>query len=228
MADETRGSDEEKNSRSSHESDLDHFPVDLVNAKSGSGQNLSCEAIKIDGQLNENFAPLSAEATSLSSLKGKENQHDTSPALSKRENASYHKSQNVIRNDSSLSSDNATRDGSHTAKHSKCGSCYMSCQSRCLMCCRPCMTKFNPLPEKPSRCQRLKYVFLCPPHGKIGQWLTSLLAVTFFYGALWGIVGDDALPGGNIFAIFMIFIFCVIGGMLIEKIRLPPLLGDLS
>ena len=37
----------------------------------------------------------------------------------------------------------------------------------------------------------------------------------------------DALPGGNIFALFVLVIGAMLGGFLVSLIKLPPLLGML-
>ncbi|XP_064619907.1 sodium/hydrogen exchanger 9B2-like [Lineus longissimus] len=102
-----------------------------------------------------------------------------------------------------------------------------NCMQRCYHCCMPCMTKENPLPDNATRCDRIKYGFLCPPHGKLAKLMTLVLAVLLMYGTLWAITGKQALPGGNFFGLLVMLVLCLIGGALVEKIRLPPLLGML-
>jgi len=51
--------------------------------------------------------------------------------------------------------------------------------------------------------------------------LTALLV----YGAAWGITGSAFLPGGNLFALSVLAANSYIAGRIVEKIRLPPLLG---
>ena len=99
------------------------------------------------------------------------------------------------------------------------------CQASCLLCCRPCMTHYNPLPTDPSVSQRLSYACMCPPHGKLARAVTLLLAVLCCWGVLWGVTGSHALPGGNFFALLVLVVCASIGGFLVEKIKLPPLLG---
>jgi len=67
---------------------------------------------------------------------------------------------------------------------------------------------------------------MCPIHGRFAHYTVLIFAVLFIYGALWSVTGKDALPGGNIFAISMIFMCCSVAGVLVGKIRLPPLLGN--
>ncbi|KAB7506620.1 Mitochondrial sodium/hydrogen exchanger 9B2 [Armadillidium nasatum] len=92
---------------------------------------------------------------------------------------------------------------------------------------RPFMQKHNTLPPDPSKGERLKYAFSCPPHGKIGRFLTYLLLFILFWGSLVYIVHDMALPGGTIFSLLILVVTAQIGGMLVAKIHLPPLLGML-
>ncbi|KAL7641363.1 UNVERIFIED_CONTAM: hypothetical protein RMT77_008502 [Armadillidium vulgare] len=92
---------------------------------------------------------------------------------------------------------------------------------------RPFMQKHNTLPPDPSKGERLKYAFSCPPHGKVGRFLTYLLLFILFWGSLVYIVHDMALPGGTIFSLLILIVTAQLGGMLVAKIHLPPLLGML-
>ncbi|CAH1794646.1 unnamed protein product [Owenia fusiformis] len=57
--------------------------------------------------------------------------------------------------------------------------------------------------------------------------LTLMLLALLTWGTLWAITGEAALPGGNIFGLVVLGIACFIGGLLISKLHLPPLLGML-
>ena len=114
------------------------------------------------------------------------------------------------------------RDIQHT--NSKCSCCIICC-SRLYSCCKPCMTKYNTLPEGSSRSQRCKHAFLCPPHGKLAKILTLVLCLLLVWGTCVALLGSTALPGGNLFGIFVLFVLCVLGGELASVMRLPPLLG---
>jgi len=66
---------------------------------------------------------------------------------------------------------------------------------------------------------------MCPIHGRVGRVTVLILIVCLVYGALLSVTGETALPRGNLFAIFMLFVCCTAAGWLMGMIRLPPLLG---
>lgn len=101
-----------------------------------------------------------------------------------------------------------------------------SLKKSCHKCWKPVRTKYNPLPEKASKLQRAKFAFLCPPHGKLGDFAAAVLTFLIFWAVLIGVTGDEAVPGGNIFALVMLFLCCVVCGHLAAIIRLPALLGN--
>jgi len=67
---------------------------------------------------------------------------------------------------------------------------------------------------------------MCPIHGRLARVTVVVLTVGLVYGALLTITGDTAMPGGNLFAVCVLFVCCTVAGFLIEKIHLPPLLGE--
>jgi len=69
---------------------------------------------------------------------------------------------------------------------------------------------------------------MCPIHGVLASITVLIVMACLIYGALWSVTAEEAQPGGNLFAIFILFIFCTIAGFLIGKIRLPPLLGKFA
>ncbi|KAJ8022525.1 Sodium/hydrogen exchanger 9B2 [Holothuria leucospilota] len=98
----------------------------------------------------------------------------------------------------------------------------------CLSCTKPLLTKYNPLPPNPSYCQRLKYAFMCPPHGTLASIITWCSVVLLLWAVLFSVLGDDVLPGGNIFALYVLVVTSMVAGLVIQKLfRLPPLLGML-
>lgn len=103
----------------------------------------------------------------------------------------------------------------------KCKKCHTSC----LECCRPVLAHHHPLSDNPSLLQRLHFAFLCPPHGRIGACFFVVLVGALWWGVLWSLTGDDALPGGNFFSLLLLFFFCWCGGYLVNLVKLPPLLG---
>ena len=111
-------------------------------------------------------------------------------------------------------------------KHRRTGGRCEPCQTCCISCWRPCLTKYHPLPQNPTYSERLRHGLMCPPHGWLGHVFALIFCTAFTWGILWAITGPAALPGGNIFALVMMVIFGYIGGALVRLIRLPPLLGE--
>lgn len=90
---------------------------------------------------------------------------------------------------------------------------------------QPCLRKANPLPENPTVCEKIKDMFLLPPHGIVGFILQITIICLQIWGILAAITGSEAMPGGNFFSLLVLFVLCVIGGRLISLANLPPLLG---
>ncbi|KAG0427322.1 hypothetical protein HPB47_025627 [Ixodes persulcatus] len=67
----------------------------------------------------------------------------------------------------------------------------------------------------------------CPPEGPVSQGLSWLLLLALAWGALWGLFGDGALPGGHFFSLLALVCAAYVGGQLVKLVRLPPLLGML-
>ncbi|XP_025095637.1 sodium/hydrogen exchanger 9B2-like isoform X1 [Pomacea canaliculata] len=97
----------------------------------------------------------------------------------------------------------------------KCRKCHTSC----LECCRPVLAHHHPLSDNPSLLQRLHFAFLCPPHGRIGACFFVVLVGALWWGVLWSLTGDDALPGGNFFSLLPPFFFLLVW-------RIPCQLGE--
>ncbi len=100
-------------------------------------------------------------------------------------------------------------------------------QEGCYSLWRPCLVSEHPLPSEANRSQQLAHAFMCPPHGHLARWLTMGVTLLLFWGVVWSLTEDNALPGGNFFALIMLFVFCILGGIIAEKMHLPPLLGML-
>ncbi|KAG0726903.1 Sodium/hydrogen exchanger 9B2 [Chionoecetes opilio] len=100
-------------------------------------------------------------------------------------------------------------------------------ETGCSPCFHPCLRGLHPLPSNPSRLQKLKYALLCPPHGRVGKWLTGLLIVSLVFGSLVSLLGAAALPGGHIFSLFIVFLGAEAAGRAMVPLHLPPLLGML-
>merc|ERR1719232_850236 len=81
---------------------------------------------------------------------------------------------------------------------------------------------------------------LCPPHGKVGHYLTLLLTTSSIFLSAWTILGPIAAPGGTVFALLVLIVLALLGGRIIKiagsllsklfrvNISLPPLLVDKS
>nr|XP_019594465.1 PREDICTED: sodium/hydrogen exchanger 9B1 isoform X6 [Rhinolophus sinicus] len=73
----------------------------------------------------------------------------------------------------------------------------------------------------------------CPPRGTLNKIITNGVFLSLIWCVTWSISGRDSLPGGNLFGLLIIFYCAIIGGKLVELIRipsvpqLPPLLGML-
>lgn len=57
--------------------------------------------------------------------------------------------------------------------------------------------------------------------------ITQSLFFVFLAGAIYGIVGEDALPGSGLFAVLVLAVCAFAGGRLVGLFRLPPLVGML-
>ena len=100
---------------------------------------------------------------------------------------------------------------------------------RCSRCCNCCLRDLHPLPENPLCSQKCHHAFLCPPFGQLGAVYTFAIAAILLWSSLWALLGNDALPGGNIFGLVILFIGAIVGGNIVEKILpMPPLLGMLQ
>ncbi|CAG0904048.1 unnamed protein product [Darwinula stevensoni] len=76
-----------------------------------------------------------------------------------------------------------------------------------------------------TRWKRLRQSLLCPPGVKLGRACTFLLVFPLVWIAGYGLTGHEMLLDGNLFKIYIIFFACLLGGWLMEIIRLPGLLG---
>lgn len=96
----------------------------------------------------------------------------------------------------------------------------------CLDLWRPLRTKYHPLPVNASICDRFVFAMRCPPHGNFMAYIQFLVIFGFIWATLISVLEDEALPGGNIFSLLILFFTCVVGGYIVSLIRLPPLLGE--
>nr|Q8C0X2.1 RecName: Full=Sodium/hydrogen exchanger 9B1; AltName: Full=Na(+)/H(+) exchanger-like domain-containing protein 1; Short=NHE domain-containing protein 1; AltName: Full=Sodium/hydrogen exchanger-like domain-containing protein 1; AltName: Full=Solute carrier family 9 subfamily B member 1; AltName: Full=Testis specific sodium-hydrogen exchanger; Short=MtsNHE [Mus musculus]ACF60498.1 testis-specific Na+/H+ Exchanger [Mus musculus]BAC26494.1 unnamed protein product [Mus musculus] len=73
----------------------------------------------------------------------------------------------------------------------------------------------------------------CPPQGTINKTITDGAALIALWTLLWALIGQEVLPGGNLFGLVVIFYSAFLGGKILEFIKipvvppLPPLIGML-
>nr|XP_012626396.1 sodium/hydrogen exchanger 9B1-like isoform X4 [Microcebus murinus] len=86
--------------------------------------------------------------------------------------------------------------------------------------------------ETKSQMKNSKHTF-CPPQGILNVIITNGVTLSMIWCIMWSCSGSEALPGGNLFGLLIIFYSAFLGGKLLEIIRipsvppLPPLLGML-
>lgn len=94
-------------------------------------------------------------------------------------------------------------------------------------CSKPVSTKYHPLSEDPGKLERLRYAFMCPPHGNLAMYIQFFVLCAVTWVVLIALTKDQALPGGNIFSLVILFTAAVAGAYIFSLCRLPPLLGML-
>lgn len=70
----------------------------------------------------------------------------------------------------------------------------------------------------------------CPPSSYVAKLITWMILIALLWSVLWAVIGQDALPGGNIFGILTVFVLASLLGVAVQyipKFSLPPLLGML-
>ncbi|KAL8579403.1 hypothetical protein ACOMHN_026768 [Nucella lapillus] len=101
------------------------------------------------------------------------------------------------------------------------------CKARLLQFLRPILWEYHPMPSNPGRLREFLNHLYCPPHGRIGAILFVVFLGFVWWGTLYSLTGDVALPGGNLFSLFLVLFFCWSGGYVVQIFNLPPLLGML-
>ena len=90
------------------------------------------------------------------------------------------------------------------------------------------MVSENPLPDNPTRKQKIVDSVRCPPHGQIGRLFTLVVLVLALWLACIGMFGDVAKPpSGTIFILIILVVFALAFGWIFSLAKLPPLLGML-
>ncbi|XP_070470221.1 sodium/hydrogen exchanger 9B1 [Equus przewalskii] len=94
-------------------------------------------------------------------------------------------------------------------------------------------TKDTVLPETEGAKPQMEKESSCPPRGATNKIITQGVILFMIWCITWSLSGPEVLPGGNLFGVLIIFYGAIIGGKLLELIRvpsvpqLPPLLGML-
>ncbi|XP_039206627.1 sodium/hydrogen exchanger 9B2-like isoform X1 [Crotalus tigris] len=81
--------------------------------------------------------------------------------------------------------------------------------------------------------EKLQKLCTCPPQGIIAKVITNVAIGAVAWGLIWNFAGKESLPGGKLFGIVCLYFCSVIGGKIMELIKipglppLPPFLGML-
>ncbi|XP_036619802.1 sodium/hydrogen exchanger 9B1-like [Trichosurus vulpecula] len=87
--------------------------------------------------------------------------------------------------------------------------------------------------EESTKTKKSKLCPLCPPRGKCNEVITSVALLVLLWGVIWSYTGIEVYPGGSLFGMLVIFCCALLGGRLMQFIKipiippLPPLLGML-
>ncbi|KAM3831704.1 sodium/hydrogen exchanger 9B2-like [Vipera latastei] len=81
--------------------------------------------------------------------------------------------------------------------------------------------------------EKLQKLCTCPPQGIIAKVITNVAIGAVVWGLIWNFTNKESLPGGKIFGIVCLYFCSVIGGKIMQLIKipglppLPPFLGML-
>ena len=108
----------------------------------------------------------------------------------------------------------------------------LNIQSFCTMCGKTTADESDlaDAPENGLKSMSLLFGCTLPPSKYVAQLITWIILLILLWSVLWSVIGQDALPGGNIFGILTVLVFSILGGKAVEyipKMSLPPLLGML-
>lgn len=78
-----------------------------------------------------------------------------------------------------------------------------------------------------KRCLCRFYHHLLPSKKELNLTITKFFFIIFFFGTLFGILNENALPGSEVFALLLLVLISCIGGKIFGIIRLPPLVGKI-
>jgi len=92
-------------------------------------------------------------------------------------------------------------------------------------CMEPCLVKHNPLQDNANICERFVHYLRMPPHGPLATYIRFMAVSLALWVVLYCLTHKEALPGGNLYSLLVLFVCSAIGGYLISFVHLPPLLG---
>jgi len=119
----------------------------------------------------------------------------------------------------------------HSVSH-RSGKVSLLCCSNSQMCCEQDEYLESSQPYSNTGCcttwcRTIRNLCRCPPVTHMAHFLTLLLGTFLTWAILWTVVRDDALPGGNIFALTALITSGYFAGKVFQFIKLPNLLGML-
>ncbi|XP_037686295.1 sodium/hydrogen exchanger 9B1 [Choloepus didactylus] len=85
--------------------------------------------------------------------------------------------------------------------------------------------------RKPKKEKKIQII--CPPQGTLNKVITNGIILILLWSVTWSFSGSEVLPGGSLFGLLIVFYCSLLGGKLLEVIKipsvpqLPPLLGML-
>ncbi|XP_063166803.1 sodium/hydrogen exchanger 9B2-like [Candoia aspera] len=80
----------------------------------------------------------------------------------------------------------------------------------------------KPLAEEKTQ-GTLKQMCSCPPQGVIAQVITNVAIAALVWGLTWVLTGKGSLPNGEIFGIVALYFSSVLGGKIMQLIKIPGL-----
>ncbi|XP_007429869.1 sodium/hydrogen exchanger 9B2-like [Python bivittatus] len=68
-----------------------------------------------------------------------------------------------------------------------------------------------------------RHLCACPPQGIIAKVITNVAIAVLVWGLTWTLTGKESLPGGSIFGIVFLYFSSVLGGKIMQLIKIPGL-----
>uniref|UniRef100_A0A670IVA4 Solute carrier family 9 member B1 n=1 Tax=Podarcis muralis TaxID=64176 RepID=A0A670IVA4_PODMU len=68
---------------------------------------------------------------------------------------------------------------------------------------------------------KLRQICIFPPQGIFAEIVTNVAAAALIWAVFWAVIGKECLPGGNVFGLLFLFFCSLLGGKIMESIRIP-------